>query len=313
MIALRDGDARGRPGGRTRRRHRVVHLATASGAAADAGLGARGARRAARIVLSARPVFEPHPRRDACVSAAATTRSRATSATHPHAIHGVGWQRAWSIDAATPIARAGARARPARRRRGAWPWPFRATQTFELAAVPHGARCCRTTLTLDNTGAQPFPFGLGWHPFFPRPTPRRPLRFAARRRVAATTRRSCRCSDRRAGGVAVPPPPAARRPRRSTTCSPAGSGAPTSRSRDRRPRRRSTADRACGCLVVYAPPRARLHRARAGHARDRRVQSRAAGATRRGFRTLAPGARLFLYDAHCRVARRLTALPLTRR
>jgi aldose 1-epimerase len=91
---------------------------------------------------------------------------------HPHAIHGVGWQRAWSVAAASPNhARftlhhdaQGERARD-------WPWPFVATQTFHLEerALPPDASsiALAVTLTIANTGGEAFPFGLGWHPFFP--------------------------------------------------------------------------------------------------------------------------------------------------
>jgi aldose 1-epimerase len=50
--------------------------------------------------------------------------------------------------------------------RRAWPWPFRATQWFQLADAGN-AIALRMRLTLGNTGEESFPFGLGWHPFFP--------------------------------------------------------------------------------------------------------------------------------------------------
>ena len=60
----------------------------------------------------------------------------------------------------------------------AWPWPFHATQSFDLAA--RDDRCVAlVTLTISNTGGAPFPFGLGWHPFFPRDASTA-LRFDAR-------------------------------------------------------------------------------------------------------------------------------------
>jgi aldose 1-epimerase len=48
-------------------------------------------------------------------------------------------------------------------RRG-WPWPYRASQRFELE--PDGMR---VTLALQNLADEPFPFSLGLHPYFPRP------------------------------------------------------------------------------------------------------------------------------------------------
>lgn len=89
---------------------------------------------------------------------------------HPHAIHGVGWQRAWSVDEASAtrarlVLRHQARGDDAR----AWPWPFVATQTFHLAERGQRGAVLVATLTLQNTGRAPFPFGLGFHPFFPKP------------------------------------------------------------------------------------------------------------------------------------------------
>jgi aldose 1-epimerase len=85
-----------------------------------------------------------------------------------HAIHGNGWQRAWSVTqrAASGLTielehdAAGASARE-------WPFPYHARQRFDLAA---DALAVRLTLELDieNTGSDAFPFGLGWHPYFDR-------------------------------------------------------------------------------------------------------------------------------------------------
>jgi aldose 1-epimerase len=82
----------------------------------------------------------------------------------PNAIHGNGWQRAWSVAAAEPSRATlelvhdavGERARE-------WPFPYRAMQDFALTP-----RVLTMTLAITNTGAKPFPCGLGWHPFFPR-------------------------------------------------------------------------------------------------------------------------------------------------
>ena len=91
--------------------------------------------------------------------------------TQPHAIHGVGWQRAWSVIEASPRhAQVALVHEAADDEAKAWPWPFRATQTFNLAEDPEAPDVARliVTLTLANIGREPFPFGLGWHPFFVR-------------------------------------------------------------------------------------------------------------------------------------------------
>jgi aldose 1-epimerase len=82
----------------------------------------------------------------------------------PHAIHGIGWQRGWNIverDAGRTLLELAHE--PAGEHAREWPFAFRARQEFTLEA-------CALTLRLDifNTGDRTFPFGLGWHPFFPR-------------------------------------------------------------------------------------------------------------------------------------------------
>ncbi|HEY3178711.1 MAG TPA: aldose 1-epimerase [Casimicrobiaceae bacterium] len=87
----------------------------------------------------------------------------------PHAIHGVGWQRAWTVRAATSTR---AMLTLEHRAQGddasAWPWPFRAVQGFDLVSIDARHALLTATLTIENVGAAAFPFGLGWHPFFPR-------------------------------------------------------------------------------------------------------------------------------------------------
>jgi aldose 1-epimerase len=87
---------------------------------------------------------------------------------HPHSIHGVGWQRPWQVvardDSMALLGFEHAATGPDLR---AWPWPFRAAQAFSLRAHDGGATLT-AKLSLVNTGDQPFPFGLGFHPFFPR-------------------------------------------------------------------------------------------------------------------------------------------------
>ncbi len=86
----------------------------------------------------------------------------------PHAIHGNGWQRAWSVmrREASRLAielehdAAGVRARE-------WPFPYRARQRFNLIVDASAVRL-ELGLEIENTGSHPFPFGLGWHPYFHR-------------------------------------------------------------------------------------------------------------------------------------------------
>jgi len=85
-----------------------------------------------------------------------------------NAIHGNGWQRAWSVARREPSGltmelehdASGARAQE-------WPFPYRARQRLDLAA---NALAMKLTLELriENTGSEAFPFGLGWHPYFHR-------------------------------------------------------------------------------------------------------------------------------------------------
>jgi aldose 1-epimerase len=92
---------------------------------------------------------------------------------HPHAIHGVGWQRAWTVaEASLSRARLTLHHDALGENARAWPWAFEATQTFHLADVEadEHARAASlvVTLTLKNASDTPFPFGLGFHPFFPK-------------------------------------------------------------------------------------------------------------------------------------------------
>ena len=96
----------------------------------------------------------------------------------PHSIHGIGWQRAWSVVSSSVSSvqlslEHGAPGGDA----AAWPWPFRARQTFSLAPTARGAMLS-ARLAIENTGGRAFPFGLGWHPFFPKP-PGTTLAFAS--------------------------------------------------------------------------------------------------------------------------------------
>ena len=81
----------------------------------------------------------------------------AVDARHP--LHGYGWLAAWDV--------ADAQADRTRLvhayQDGVWPWPYRAQLDYGLDAEGLTAR-----LALTNTGDEPMPAGLGFHPYFPR-------------------------------------------------------------------------------------------------------------------------------------------------
>lgn len=78
----------------------------------------------------------------------------------PHPLHGVGWQRPWSVTrcSATEVELALAHAPDAD-----WPFAFEAVQRITLHS--HGVRF---ELDATHRGPGTAPMGLGWHPFFPR-------------------------------------------------------------------------------------------------------------------------------------------------
>jgi aldose 1-epimerase len=169
----------------------------------------------------------------------------------PHALHGNGWQRAWSVTRRESSRLAiefehgasGARARE-------WPFPYRARQRFALVADALAATL-ELGLDIENTGGDAFPCGLGWHPYFGRDGETE-LGFAARgvwytdpsrlptmlgavppqwnfdppRPIGATTLDNCFAGWR--------PPVSIRWPARKLTA-------------------KIAADRACGYLVVFVP------------------------------------------------------------
>ncbi|MDB5913805.1 MAG: hypothetical protein JWP22_2480 [Ramlibacter sp.] len=76
----------------------------------------------------------------------------------PHAIHGVGWQRPWSVlDADEGSAMLAYEHRPD----ASWPFAFDCSHTLRLR---HGA--LELTLALTNQSGKAAPVGLGWHPWF---------------------------------------------------------------------------------------------------------------------------------------------------
>ncbi|WP_184716426.1 aldose 1-epimerase [Caulobacter sp.] len=80
---------------------------------------------------------------------------------HPHALHGQGWRGAWTVERAEGDAAVLAYVHAA----DAWPWAYRAEQTFTVDEAGF-----RVVLSVTNTGETAMPAGLGFHPYFPRRT-----------------------------------------------------------------------------------------------------------------------------------------------
>ncbi|WP_377841965.1 hypothetical protein [Bosea sp. UC22_33] len=91
----------------------------------------------------------------------------------PHSLHGTAHLREWQVEA-TDATRAVLTfsAEPD----GDWPWPYSARQSFELTP-----ETLRIVLSIENRGAEPFPAGLGWHPYLAW-SPGAEVRHDARRR-----------------------------------------------------------------------------------------------------------------------------------
>jgi aldose 1-epimerase len=79
----------------------------------------------------------------------------------PHAVHGPGHRRAWSVAARTPHE---VRLHLAYAPDDDWPWAFESTLTY---ALHDDAVLC--TIDLMNRSAEAMPAGLGLHPFFHAP------------------------------------------------------------------------------------------------------------------------------------------------
>ncbi len=78
----------------------------------------------------------------------------------PHAIHGVGWRRPWTLESHSAFeAVLSLRHTPDED----WPYAFESRQHISLAADRFHAQ-----LSITNTSGQPQPVGLGWHPYFPK-------------------------------------------------------------------------------------------------------------------------------------------------
>ena len=209
---------------------------------------------------------------------------------HPHSIHGVGWQRPWTV-----AVRDATRARLVLDHRAdgdaamrAWPWPFRAAQSFSLRATGREA-VLTIRLTLANPGREPFPFGLGFHPFFVR-TPATRLAFRAGGVWSTDATLLPTKLEPALRGRIVRRWRARSAPQRSTTCSPSGTGAQPCATRVGASTWRLPPIAPPRFLVVYAPARGdAIALEPATHMTD--AFNRAARGERdTGTRTLRPGA-----------------------
>jgi len=206
---------------------------------------------------------------------------------HPHAIHGVGWQRACSVVRRNAPAVRLALAHEAHgESERAWPWPFHATQALDLATHEDGSATLQATLTLQSRADEPFPFGLGWHPYFHKAADTQ-LRF----RAASVWRNGPTQLPVACGPI----PPAwrfdASRPLEGIVLDNVFNGweGPAEVVHPRAARVALDADRACSRLVVYAPEdRDFVCLEPVTHETD--AFNRAAlGAVDTGMRVLAPG------------------------
>jgi aldose 1-epimerase len=89
---------------------------------------------------------------------------------HPHPIHGIGWQRAWSVVEAGPQAIALELRHTADE---CWPFAFAATVGYFLIGA-----ALTIAIRLTNRHDGPAPAGIGVHPYFPK-VAGATLRFAA--------------------------------------------------------------------------------------------------------------------------------------
>ena len=76
----------------------------------------------------------------------------------PHAIHGVGWERPWTVlDANDTFALLSYE----HKADASWPFDFDSSQALKLEA-----HALELTLSITNQSTHAVPVGLGWHPFF---------------------------------------------------------------------------------------------------------------------------------------------------
>lgn len=75
----------------------------------------------------------------------------------PHSLHGTAHLRAWTVEASD---RTSAVLTLSTEPDGNWPWPYLARQSFALKP-----ESLHIELSIENRGIEPFPAGLGWHPY----------------------------------------------------------------------------------------------------------------------------------------------------
>jgi aldose 1-epimerase len=92
---------------------------------------------------------------------------RPNNPSEPHPIHGHGWRQPWVLADSQSAASSNFSSISLEYLHEAddWPWRYRAIQRFELEE-----RRLRITLAVENLSPEPMPVGLGFHPYFPRPS-----------------------------------------------------------------------------------------------------------------------------------------------
>ena len=231
---------------------------------------------------------------------------------HPHAIHGVGWQRAWDVAEASAHRVRLALVHDARdANAAAWPWPFDATLTCELPDPTQAQSALLiATLTIANTGREAFPFGLGFHPFFPRDA-RTEVGFVA---AAACENDATQLPLRR---VAIPPawrfdPPRPASGSDLDNVFTGWHGAATLVDGATGVGTIVAADSACRYLVVYAPRDAGFIALEPVTHETDAFNRHARGVADTGFRALPPGGSFSCTMRIAASARDRPALPATR-
>ncbi len=127
----------------------------------EAGLAARDVRLAGSYVLMP---YSNRMRECTLQFAGRRYRLAPNFGSHPHSIHGNGWQRAWTVEQAdTTSATLVLEHTALDLLSSEWPFAYRARQRFTL-----GADGLEVGLELSNTGSSPMPAGFGLHPYFPR-------------------------------------------------------------------------------------------------------------------------------------------------